>query len=274
MIELYHCLLHRLEKGDPDEKTVKARVEFLRRDVGELLAQEIKPEELDDHFKQLNFRYLLTVTPEEMSNHIRLEKQLEKEGLSWQVKGKHGNWELTVMSRRHLGLLARVAGILTLHKLDIRKAQTHTKKTGVALQIFEVAAMEPDAEVGWEQVISDLQKTLQGRLALEYRLAMQASRQKRKPSSVPKKPDEVVVDNDSSDRYTIIEVYTTDRLGLLYAITRTLLELDLQVFVAKISTRMDQVADIFYVRTQDGEKAEDPEHVGEIKQALLYGLQQ
>ena len=87
------------------------------------------------------------------------------------------------------------------------------------------------------------------------------------------KPDEVVVDNHSSDQYTIIEVYTTDRPGLLYSITRTLLDLQLEVFLAKISTRMDQVADIFYVLTQEGQRVEDPEHVEEIKNALLFSLQ-
>jgi [protein-PII] uridylyltransferase len=48
--------------------------------------------------------------------------------------------------------------------------------------------------------------------------------------------------------------------------------LQLQVFLAKISTRMDQVADIFYVRTIDGQRVEDPEQIQEIKQALLYSL--
>jgi [protein-PII] uridylyltransferase len=80
------------------------------------------------------------------------------------------------------------------------------------------------------------------------------------------------VDNTSSDRYTIIEVYTSDRPGLLYAITHTLLQLQLQVFLAKISTRVDQVADIFYVRTMDGRRVEDPEQIEEIKQALLFSL--
>jgi len=69
------------------------------------------------------------------------------------------------------------------------------------------------------------------------------------------------------------EVYTTDRPGLLYAITRTMLDLQLQVFLAKISTRIDQVADIFYVLTQEGKRVEDPEQVEEIKQALLFSLQ-
>jgi [protein-PII] uridylyltransferase len=176
------------------------------------------------------------------------------------------------MSREPLGLLFRVAGILTLHGLDIRQAQTHTRRDGIALQIFEVAVLEPDKQISWEQVMADLDKALRGKLALEYRLALHRAEQRRERSRLPMKPDEVVVDNNSSDRYTIIEVYTSDRPGLLYAITHTLLQLQLQVFLAKISTRVDQVADIFYVRGMDGRRVEDPEQIEEIKQALLFSL--
>jgi [protein-PII] uridylyltransferase len=52
-----------------------------------------------------------------------------------------------------------------------------------------------------------------------------------------------------------------------------MLDLRLQVFLAKISTRMDQVADIFYVLTQEGQRVEDLEHAEEIKNALLFSLQ-
>jgi [protein-PII] uridylyltransferase len=273
ILELYQCLLHRVERGDPDVMAVAARLLSLKRQVGELLGDEMTPEELDYHFEQLPPRYLLSATAEEVVSQYKLERQLEESNLSWQVEEKQGNWEITVMSRQHLGLLVRVAGTLTLNQLDIRKAQTHTKKSGVAFQTLEVAALKPEMEISWDQVMADLEKALQGRLALEYRLALHTAEQRRQRRRVPKKPDEVVVDNQSSDQYTIIEVYTKDRPGLLYAITRTMLDLRLQVFLAKISTRMDQVADIFYVLTQEGQRVEDPEHVEEIRQALLFSLQ-
>jgi [protein-PII] uridylyltransferase len=273
MLELYECLLHRLERGDPDVRAVAARLLSLKRQVAELLGDEMTKEELNYQFEQLPPRYLLSATPEEVVNQYRLESQLEKEVLSWQVEEKQNMWELMLMSRQPLGLFARAAGILTLNQLDIRKARTDTKKNGVAFQTFEVAALKPKMEISWEKVMGDLKKTLQGRLALDYRLALHAADHKRKKRTAPTKPDEVVVDNHSSDQYTIIEVYTTDRPGLLYAITRTMLDLQLRVFLAKISTRIDQVADIFYVLTLEGKRVEDPEQVEEIKQALLFSLQ-
>ena len=238
-----------------------------------MLGDEMTKEELNYQFEQLPPRYLLSATPEEVVNQYRLESQLEKEVLSWQVEEKQNMWELMLMSRQPLGLFARAAGILTLNQLDIRKARTDTKKNGVAFQTFEVAALKPKMEISWEKVMGDLKKALQGRLALDYRLALHAADHKRKKRTAPTKPDEVVVDNHSSDQYTIIEVYTTDRPDLLYAITRAMLDLQLQVFLAKISTRIDQVADIFYVLTREGKRVEETEHAEEIKQALLFSLQ-
>jgi [protein-PII] uridylyltransferase len=273
ILELYQCLLHRLERGDPDARAVGARLLSLKKQVAELLGDEMTKKELDYHFEQMPPRYLLSATPEEVVNQYRLERKLKKAVLSWQVEEKQGIWEIMVMSRQPLGLLTKVAGTLTLNQLDIRKARTHTKQNGVAFQTFEVAALKPKIQISWDKVMSDLENALQGRLALDYRLAVHATKHRRKKRQVPVKPDEVVVDNHSSDQYTIIEVYTTDRPGLLHAITRTMLDLQLQVFLAKISTRMDQVADIFYVLTQEGKRVEDPEHVEEIKQALLFSLQ-
>jgi [protein-PII] uridylyltransferase len=188
ILELYQCLLHRLERGDPDVRAVAARLLSLKREVGELLGDEMSKEELDQQFEQLPSRYLVSATPEEVVSQYRLERQLEKAVLSWQVEEKESIWELTLMSRRPLGLLTWAAGTLTLNQLDIRKAKTHTKKNGVAFQTFEVAALKPAMEISWEQVMADLEKTIQGRLALDYRLAVLAAKQERKNEWAPAKP--------------------------------------------------------------------------------------
>jgi len=73
----------------------------------------------------------------------------------------------------------------------------------------------------------------------------------------------------SSDFFTLIEVFASDRVGLLYEITRTIFDLELDIRIAKISTKADQVADVFYVRDLDGQKIEDERQLKEIRDALL-----
>jgi [protein-PII] uridylyltransferase len=85
-------------------------------------------------------------------------------------------------------------------------------------------------------------------------------------------PITVAVDNDASDFFTIVEVGTADRIGLLYEITRTLAELELDVHLAKIATYADRVVDAFYVRDSVGRKIVDDDRVAEIERAMRARL--
>ena len=71
----------------------------------------------------------------------------------------------------------------------------------------------------------------------------------------------VTVDNGASDFFTVIEVGAPDRIGLLYDITRTLAELQLDVHLAKVATYTDRVVDAFYVRDALGGKITSPEQI-------------
>jgi [protein-PII] uridylyltransferase len=70
----------------------------------------------------------------------------------------------------------------------------------------------------------------------------------------------------------LIEVFASDRIGLLYLITRTLFDLRLDIRIAKTGVKGDQIADVFYVRDLEGQKVEDEEQVKEIKRALIHQL--
>ncbi len=85
-------------------------------------------------------------------------------------------------------------------------------------------------------------------------------------------PTVVRVDNSTSDRYTILDIFTGDRPGLLYAVGRTLIELGLEIALAKISTYMDQVVDVFYVTDRDGSKILQTQRLQAIEGYLLERL--
>ncbi len=82
-------------------------------------------------------------------------------------------------------------------------------------------------------------------------------------------PDEVRIDTQLSEDYTIIEVFTFDRRGLLYRLARKLHDLQLVISHAKIGTYLDQVVDVFYVTDLDQRKVEDQQRLDEISAELL-----
>ena len=58
---------------------------------------------------------------------------------------------------------------------------------------------------------------------------------------------EVTINNQWSQRYTVVEVTGLDRPGLLYELTTTLSKLNLNIASAHVATFGERVVDVFYV---------------------------
>jgi [protein-PII] uridylyltransferase len=87
-------------------------------------------------------------------------------------------------------------------------------------------------------------------------------------------PNDVRIDNRASADATVVEVFTFDRTGLLYALARKLHELDLTIWHAKIGTYIDQVVDVFYVTNRGGGKIEDADRLEQVRRemfAVIHG---
>ena len=86
---------------------------------------------------------------------------------------------------------------------------------------------------------------------------------------------DVVVDEvnrGAGDFHTVIEVHATDSVGLLYAITRALADLELDILLAKVATYGEDVVDAFYVRDLVGEKVVEPDRIAAIEAAITARL--
>src|SRR5207249_3984651 len=88
---------------------------------------------------------------------------------------------------------------------------------------------------------------VRGLHARSPRPSILARRRRRVPTSVE-------IHNEVSREYTVLDVYTGDRVGLLFTITNTLYHLWLEIHLAKITTMVDQVLDVFYVTDHEGRK--------------------
>lgn len=89
------------------------------------------------------------------------------------------------------------------------------------------------------------------------------------PMQVNVLPKNVVFDNKTVDRYTIISLFAYNQVGLLSRIAAALASLDLVLSFAKIDTHLDQVADVFYVSESSGEKLTSKERQNEVRETLL-----
>lgn len=273
VIGLYCNLRNILEKGEPSSRIISERVAKVKKQIESRVSDLLGPGELETYFSQLAPRYLISISPEEIVRHIELSRKLRESESSfiWEVSAGRESAEITFMSYDKTGLLARAAGILTLRELNITGAQAFTMNDQISLLIFQCRLPHPDKPADWEGMRKDMDSLLKGKFALDLRIAARSA-----GAGLPKPlrtaPSKIVVDNESSAVYTILEVYTTDRIGLLYTITRTLNELQIPISVAKITTKSDQAADAFYIRNEKLQKVTDPEQIGEIQKALRFCL--
>ena len=85
---------------------------------------------------------------------------------------------------------------------------------------------------------------------------------------------EVTVDNRSSEQFTVVDVFTQDRIGLLFAVTHTLFQLGYIIHLARISTNADQAIDVFYISDTGGNKIVDLERMRTLRSMLLERLEE
>ncbi len=178
---------------------------------------------------------------------------------------------ITVVCPDRPGVFFRVAGALALHGLDVTEAVIHSEG-GMALDEFRVRA-GASGMVPWDKVSRDVARVLEGRLALQARLAeRERSHRRRHRPGLNQLSQLVRFDNDASNDATVLEVVGPDSMGLLYRLTRAMSDLFLDVRTAKIHTMGVDVVDTFYVVDAEGSKVLDADHQEEIRRALLHAL--
>ena len=178
---------------------------------------------------------------------------------------------LTVVTAARPGLFSRVAGVLALHGLGVLDAAV-TSLDGMALEVLRVESSFGPT-LAWDKVVDDLGKVLEGRLALQARLAERARVYGPRSAKAPvQAPPRIHIDNDASRAATVIEVHAPDSIGVLHRITRALADLELDIVSAKVQTLGERVVDAFYVRGPGGAKLEDPAVLVEVERALLHEL--
>jgi [protein-PII] uridylyltransferase len=178
---------------------------------------------------------------------------------------------LTVVDVDRPGTFSRVAGTLALHGLDVLHADIATVD-GRALEVLTVASSFGPA-IAWPKVLDDLERALDGRLALRARLAERAATYRRSATAPAlHAAPRVEFHLDESSRSTVVEVHAPDSVGVLHRITSAIAELDLDIVRARIQTLGHEAVDAFYVQWAAGQKV--PEDVlPELRRAILHAVE-
>ena len=154
----------------------------------------------------------------------------------------------------HPGLFSRMTGALALVGANVVDARTYTSKDGFATAAFWVQDNDgnPYDATRLPRLRQMITKTLAGDVVAREALKDRDKIKKRERAF--RVPTHITFDNEGSDLYTIIEVDTRDRAGLLFDLTRTLAQNHVYIASAVIATYGEQVVDTFYVKDMVGLK--------------------
>ncbi len=275
--ELFERTSEFLETGGDDLERaieqVQRRVDLRRESARGLLAQEgIDRAAIDGFFQVMPQRYFISHTPRQIARHAKVFVGYDPaKGLTTAVREVRGGLsEFIVCTPDRHGLYATVAGSLTANRVNILGSHVYTTRSGLALEIYRVttpAGGPEERALTWQSVERTLGQALGGELDLGQRI-----RELPRPVGVTRSPAQspqsIGISNQDSDFYTVVDVSANDRSGLLFDLTRTIADLDFEVYISKASTILDQVADTFYLKDLEGKKVTDPAQLELLRRKL------
>lgn len=235
---------------------------------------------LQEKLDQFPAHYLLETPPARIAEDYRVIRSCQPDEIHVEAvyDSETSTVEYRIITHERLvpGCFHKVSGVLSAKRLVILSAAIYTTLDGVIIDVFRVRDTDHVGEIPtWrvDELAVAIRKVLRGETQVET-LLRSRGRFALQPLSGPVSdlPMRVAIDNESSDRYTIIDVFAHDRPGLLYAITKALYELHLSVVLAKIATHFDQVLDVFFVTESNTQKVPEGDRLVEIRELLTLQL--
>nr|WP_280652833.1 [protein-PII] uridylyltransferase [Jannaschia formosa] len=243
---LHRATASALENGleDVNRETREARAKQLFREAMDWPEAELRAE-IGRHYgpywqgiptaAQVRFAHLLKDLPD---GEVRVELEADEDRDATRA---------LMACQDHPGVFSRLAGAVSLVGANIVDARSYTSKDGYAVTVYWLQDTEghPYEASRLPRLRSMIERTLRGevvtRLALEGREIKKRERKFQVATNIS-------FDNEGSDIYTLIEVDTRDRPGLLYDLTQALAGANIQISQAVVATYGAQVVDVFYVK--------------------------
>ncbi len=274
--DLFLKALNILKKGELASKKTQRVIDKKKKEVLRLLKASWREDELNTLMTSMSHRYLLYVPAMNIVDHINLFRGLGDKAFIWQISKERESDMRTVSicGKDMPGFYSKIAGVFFLNGLSIVASQAYSLGEDHVLDIFTVT---PPKDLifetrKWEKTENDLVRALKDDHFLDNALNRIPKTLAVSSGKAPE-PNIVRVDNETSSFFTIIEVFTYDFPGLLFCVTDALYRSNINVDVAMVATKVDQVIDIFYVKSLESDgKIESETQLKQIKDTILNRL--
>lgn len=269
--ELYQRTRDVLVAGDQTEEQHKRLRTKCVRAVHRILRNDCSLGDVEEFMAMMPQRYALALPPPTIAAHLGLVREYSSSRAAvCDIRNDHerGVSELSVVTGDAPGLFARIAGVLTVNGINIVDAELYTNADGVAVDLIRMTDLHHrpiEDPVRWQRIIRSLSEVQEGN-ALDAKLAIKLKPRLKKRGR--RADPRVDVDNDVSATETVLEVHADDRPGLLYRIAHVIAEHGCTIHRARITTHVDRVVDVFYIRNSEGMKITGRDQLDTLRDAL------
>ena len=213
-------------------------------------------------------------------NHYEIFRNMYKDSKKFKVhlfdESKLKATELLVIAPDHHGLFSLISGLVSASGYDVVNAKIITRSDGYALDTFFIQNKNRQPiteEHSKKKLLKIISQGLEGNFNVEKALSKRWEEIPARFRAI-KAPTRVIIDNNMSDEYSILEIKCKNAPGVLYRITKVITSLGLQINTANVSTYGDRVVDIFYIKDAFGLKIDNNESMDKVKMSILKILEE
>jgi [protein-PII] uridylyltransferase len=263
-------VLRRNLRGVQIEEFHQARRTAAEAAIVDTLSASFPREEVQRHLRGMQSdSYISLFTEEEISEHMR---RMGLEGVSVIFNHSEGHTEVTVIAPDAPFALSKFCAVLAANDANIFDANIFTRDDSIIIDRFRVSDATTRQQLDQQvcgKIAEDMKQVMEGTLDVEHLFQTHRRKWKRRMKHPVNPNIRTDVEFEDNPNYTIIDVYAPDAVGLLYRITETISRLGLDIYFAKIATRVDGVVDAFYTLNRTGNVIVDPEQREGIKAEIL-----
>jgi [protein-PII] uridylyltransferase len=234
--------------------------------------------EKEEHFSRGYAPYWLSFDPDTLARQAELVRRAERDhqplAIEHRVDAQRGVTDVTIYTLDTHGLFARLAGAMAISGANIVDAKIFTLANGMALDTFSLQDLEGkpfDGPQRLARLAARVELSLSNRLDIARELDSQKSAWPKSDRVFTVQP-RVLVDNNASDTFTVIEVNGRDRPGFLHVVTRALTRMNLQIASAHITTYGERAVDVFYVKDLFGLKVLNQAKLKQIAETVEQSI--
>jgi [protein-PII] uridylyltransferase len=271
--ELFFKVLRILKRGVFATPDATRDIEDKKRFVREALEDRYPIDDILHIIDQVPSRYFLNIAPQNMIRHFEMALTMGNNRILVHIEKLKDApvTRIVVCTYDKPGLFSKMVGVLFLNNITVLSANIFTLKNGLAFDVYEVTnPLDPySEEERWKKIYKEINQALSGDLPLDDLI-----QKKGRAMPAPEKSgriiaQEVNIDNDVSDFFTVIEVRSASVVGLLYELAKRMFSLGLDIRFARFYRDKEYMSGDFYVRDSVGQKIHDPERISLIRDGII-----